>query len=922
MNTIDNLIHIKKLVQGGLIQQPESLQHILKFEVSCNYLFESLLTKAFNPEDFATLYKYNGFSAKCIPSEVKTITVNGSRREVIQSWVATPYLKKASNYLTVNHDQELTAILRDIIYAYITFSLANRPAGVISIDDAAIGEVILNLSLEYVFIDQNLEFLRTRCLKGPYLTVCNEIIETFYPRVLDQKDTNAALQTIRLLFDYEIKHHGYHSAEAKVQDYYLKDFVTKFADDSSELLSLRLVKLLFDLVEAIDSDDNYAFTSIHLNSLFSDSRDDHFEKFQVILFGLLKTVLRKLSHDEAKEALNLLRYYDRPVFYRIKLFIIGYFYEEKGFHDCFWNLDNPFNNIGVESELTFILSKYRHTFNSWELDQFTEWIGKLNLVHYNGEADDDYSARILKAKHHWLTVLREGYEPHYSGEEAIFQSSESIPEDQHRLTHADEVILMRMLSAEDNWRGYNQSGLIADIKQLDLDRRRALLFSKEAVHFLPEVLWALVSTFEIEENMDWNPFMGLVSSLIKTGRFWDFSSHEKVTNSRLNAYHSNYNSDLWKAVSEVFRQAASHRNHSYLSYENSQKAISLLMEIEEHSPAVFKILNKDQEYLNAINTVKGSVFETVINLSVAMAIIRGNKEFYTPVKKWLTTKLNMINPPQELLWVIGGALIKIGYMDIYWIEANKYALFESPAGEGLNVLKGYLLYTTTAYKDLYLITHPYYLKAVQQFSVNANHTAKLIQHICIAGINEWPEAELMMHEILELKTPTHYQEIIKHFSAKPGRKDDRRINFNAPYIISLWRRLINELDRNDMEGKEKMGYNLLQWTAIFDDLTEEIIGLVYRNLELIDNYPFDFTLMAYLKEMSSRYPEIVGKILIAGLNRSNGFDITGHQLLMDIVTNLYISDAAVYADGIANKLAERNCFFLVDLYESYHNLTS
>jgi hypothetical protein len=249
-------------------------------------------------------------------------------------------------------------------------------------------------------------------------------------------------------------------------------------------------------------------------------------------------------------------------------------------------------------------------------------------------------------------------------------------------------------------------------------------------------------------------------------------------------------------------------------------------------------------------------------------------------------------------------------------------LFESPAGEGLKVLKAYLLYTTTAYKDLYLIAHPYYLKAVQQFSANANYTAKLIQHISIAGINEWPEAGIMMHEIFELKKPAHYLEIIKHFSAKPGRKNNRKTNFNAPYIISLWRRLIDELDHHDMEGKEEMAYNLLQWVGNFDDLTEEIIGLVYRNLELINNYPFDYTLMAYLKEMSSRYPEIIGKILIAGLNRSNGFDIIGHQLLMDITKNLYVSDATRYADEIANKLAERNFFFLVDLYESHHNLTS
>jgi|GEM_PF-3426733 len=919
MKTIEKLLYIKRLVQNGLDLRNEPLKEILEHEISRNYLFECLNIKNFNQQDFIFLYKQNGFSVDFVPTEVKTITINGNSREIIRSWAATSYLKKASVYISTAEDDDLVGVLREIIYAYITYILANRSSNIGSIDDSSIGAIILSLPLEFVFNDQNFEFIRQGCLSDSYLSVCTEIIEVFYPRVLEKCNRKIALQTIKLLFDYEVHHHGFRSVESKVQEFHLKEFVSQFATRSFLLLGPRLIKLLFDFIEDIQTKDNYAFSSIYINSLFSDIKEDYFEKFSVIVIEFLKIGLRNLNPDEIAETLKLIKYYDEPIFNRLGIFIVGLFYENDSVRNYFWKLDNPINNPESDKEVKFVINKYRNSFKEEDTEQFTNWVNNLTLYLYNKETDDEHARRLQYQKDHWFNILHTGLlEQEFSDDESIFQSVDSIPSEAMRITNAQEEDIVPLLISDQGWGRYNQSGIITDIRQLDSINRQRLLYGSAAKNFLPEVLWALITTFEIDESRDWSPFFELVEKLTKNEKFWNFEKPEKDLNNPEDNHSSNYNKDLWRAIADVFRQAASHRKASYFNYENCVKAIALLIEIEPKAPNTFKVLNVNQEYLDAITTVKGSIYEALISLSVSMAVIKNTKEFYAPVTAFFREKLNQDNLPKELLWVIGGNLVKIGYMNISWIETNKKILFESEAGSDLKVLKTHLLYTTTVYKDLYFVLQEYYEQALLLFTDRSNYTGKLIQHICISNASGWPGSHHLMDRLFSIRNPVHFHEMIKHFNQQTGRKEKRSIVLNTELISTLWQRILTELEDKTIEGSEEMAFNLLKWVENFEQLSEGIVILIYRTLDQIHNYPFDYSIMRYFKVKSYTDPRIVGEIINSGLLRSNGFDLTGYLELINIGKNLYENGASEQADKIVKNLVDRNLFFLVDLYENNH----
>ena len=440
---------------------------------------------------------------------------------------------------------------------------------------------------------------------------------------------------------------------------------------------------------------------------------------------------------------------------------------------------------------------------------------------------------------------------------------------------------------------------------------------EESQNFLPEVLYALALSYEVKEGNDWTPFFALFENLSKQERMWDFSTPVQTDVAPRGERIRNYTGDLWKAFTFPIKQAASKRKDSFLNIADCRKAVSLLMLIEPKYNVEFAVLNKGQEYIDAINTLRGSIYDALIEIAVSLAVQTDNKVFDVTISGFLGSRLTSRQVPQELLWVIGASLPKIGYMNIGWIEQNLSSLFEIPEANDLKVLKAYLLYATTVYKDLYSVLQPYYILAVSKFNEQSNYASKLIQHICIARLGKWNGAEAILDKVFNEGNIIHFHEIVKHYGQRTKREKSST-DVDTQAILILWNKMLAYLTENELQENRELAYGLMRWVQNFDWIEDNVLDTVNRTIQLIDYYPFDFIVAKYLRDKVDMQPIQVGQILINGLAKSNGFDFTSYDAIGIITKKLYEKEISEQADEIIHLLVSRNIFFLVDEYARQH----
>jgi hypothetical protein len=809
--------------------------------------------------------------------------------------------------------------LLEIIESYIAFNTNHRSSKIQNSDDWGIGELILKLPLEFAFINSHYNFIRKRCLDDKFLSVTSEILERFYPRVLESKNVTVAQQTIRLLFDYKILEVGFRSVESKIQNFYLEDFVSKFAVKSFELLGLKLFRLLFNLIEQIDFEDNYSFSSMYINSIVSDSKDGYSDQFPNLVIEFIKSGINTLNEEDAYNTILLLSYYNSSIFMRLSLYLIGLNIQQDRVKKSLWSLENPINLPEARSEFRFVVSKLSAPLSSEEQKVYSGWIDSIELFQYKEELPGDYKDRLDLLKEEWRVAIGAEFndDEGYDSRGVNFQSVEIIPSKTKRIINSNIEEIIPIFVSRKVWGGYNQQGLIGDVRQLPLETRQKLLASQESINFLPEVLWALIISHEINEGIDWLPFFSLIEKLLGQERMWDFSKMPSNENHPRADRFSNYSMDFWKAVCFSIRQAASKRQENYLSISDCRRSISVLTLIEPKFIEEFKVLNKGQEYIDAINSLRGGVYDALIEIAVSMAVQKESKEFEEEISRFLQSVLLRDQVSEELLWVIGGNLPKIGYMEIEWIERNRVHLFERANLGNLSTLKAYLLHANKVYKDLYAILHPYYVFAVKHFQEQSNYTGKLIQHICIANHSNWDKSEELVNEVFRIANLVHIEEIIKYYGQRTKRQRSSDES-NTHVVLSLWQRILDFLSSSQTGKKEELAFNLIKWMQNFDHMEEELIDVINQTIELVNSYPFDYTVINYLKERVEIDPANISQILDRGLSCSNGFDFTGYESINEITAKLYEMSYTLEADRIVQHLVKRNIFFLVDQYVKYH----
>jgi len=917
MEIINKLIEIKQIVYSGLADQTDSeIKAIINDDVLRAYLFELLAQKEFHVPDFSKLNEDGAFDIELAPFKSKRLTINGKEKTFWSSWFAVPYLKKAGSFILKDADKAVVEILRDIITQYI-HTRENKNDKDASFDDIAIGELILCLPIDQnLLYDRNFCFIRDVCLQDRLLTISYDIMERFFPRVLTSENTRVALQTIKLLFSYQVNTVGFRSVESRVDDFYLKEFVEKFAVKSFEFLGTRLFKQLFDLIELIQIEDNFCFSSIYIEAPLNLSSSISADKISVIIVDFIIHGINNLTQKHTPDLLELIKFYDGIIFDRIVLYFINKFYSETIVQRYFWTLDNPLNRHETETEVVSILNDHKLEFSLDQKAIFVNWIDELAPDRFRNEDVSDFESRRQSIKLYWQNCLKNDVVMPNNNNQSILRSAVVYPATDNRIDYLDKQELEGVLLSNSNWGNYNQFALVQDLRNLPLERRQELIDNPEAYKFLPEVLYALIQGSGQVELRNWQSFFSLIRKQLDRPDLWLKENFESKQRHLLG--NENYSDRLITSFVEQIRFAAKQRNEKYLSSEYCSEAIELLVMIEGKYKGSFEVLNNGQEYFDAINSVRGTIYETLLEISVTLSVLNERKEFDQRISDFIQFKLSDDNTPEELLWVIGGNLVKIGYMDIGWISRNQSLLFGRPDTQDLKVLKTYLLYANSAYKDLYQILHPYYKLALKIFVSKTNYTSKLVQHICIAFSRQWEHSTELVQAFFEEANAVQLEEMINYYghTTKKSELDD----LQEQTVAKLWQLMLENLDGLRFEEKEQSAFNLMRWAKNFRVISESTNNLIDKTMELLSNFPFDYHVLNHFANISSIDAEPVGLLVEKALEKSNSFDISSYDNLKIITRNLYDQNKEGLADRIVEKLASLKYFFLVDTYISYHGV--
>ncbi len=892
------------------------------------YIFNRL-ANAKNPKVYLPILIDEGdFHPKNNPKPIEDKERKGSFS--IPRWDILGFLENVSKHNKENPDKEITKLILQIIKGYITYQSDQKKKVDNYITDWYIFKVIFNLPVDKI-LNEHIGYLII-ALNGKWDTtlIQSDIGKTFLPYLLDNNAKNIILRLLEIIFNF------YEKKDVGQDEYWFDELLKKNKERIIGYYKDDLYGRIINKIEEIVKKDKSSFNIVWIPTIEEHPQTSFPQRYECQLVRLLRDTLKEIHKDKLSKIIKSLFLKEHSIFKRIAVHVIDIYYDE--LREFFWDLkDNPLENYELTHEIHKLLSDNSNKFNKNEINKVISWIEtKKYYIPDDVKGNQNKENEIIAyRKKEWYLALKDlpnkNIKEKYDAYEKINPSKVKHPGFQtwsetswgHKTPKNFPIILtkdnkkiakyLKEFKGSKDPTQENEEGLADELSRAVLNNPTK--FSEELFPFLSvneiyqhSIIRGFRDAWRKEKEFGLGGFFNFSKKLLELENFWKKEYKE-------NGF--NYRDWIISEVASLIEDGAKKEKHSFDDSLNDSAKTILFNLAKKTTTPLFKSTDIISDVLNS---VKGSIYSALMVLSLKIARIKKDD-----TNKWDKDIQNLFmeqlkNPSEELLVVLGENLLLINYMDNEWFKNNLNTILIKETEELWNLaMTGYLDYTTQLDKTVYslLVERGDYEKAIYTNLKNKSANERVVQHICVAYINDMENlSEGLLCTLLDNKNPNQISEIIRFFWTLRREKLDKK---KKSKIKPLWGKLF-EICVEKKENKEfsELIFKLSEWLSLVDDIDEGLFTILKESVKHVKQ-PYDtWFFIEYLMKHVKNTPEYVGTIFLELLNNGILPDYK-QEHIFNIISVLFEKKQDELADKIISVYLSENYFTkeLRDLKKKY-----
>lgn len=820
--------------------------------------------------------------------------INQKGYYTIPHWNILGYLENIAKFNNKNCNDDVTNILLEIISSIMGYRNKSNERIDNYMTDYVLIKVIFLLPIENI-TKSHVEYVRTALnSKWNSSLLSSEIKDSVLPPLLRNSAKDLIKQLLNIILDYR-KHEKqspdeYHSL---VDKYWLTETLNTHKKSIARLVSIEAAEIALNKIIEITNNDESQFNQVWIPTIEDHSQTTFPDRYECQLVYFVRDMLESINLNDVSKEIEALLEKEHPIFIRLAIHIINFHFDE--LQELLWSWDgNPLELFPIKHELYELIKNNCNSFDKNHIDIFLKWIEDKNyFISDKIEKDKEQVEKITAyRKKEWLSALFDtkdkdvikAYNKYdminpakldHPGFDYWMESgwvgSESPVDETELLTKSiDElVVYLSNYKGEEGWRRPSIDGLsdafrnCVSLKPLKYSSQLKPFLNVERI-YQKALLRGFSEAWKAERDFNIKNLLEYIYDILITREFWEETY-------QFESY--NYRNSIISQITNLITDGTINKSHAFEPefFPKIEEILLLLAKKVESEYAEIHDL-----VTSVLNSVKGMLFSAMIEFSYRYAqiiLIDKEERWISSIKDDFTKRLDKrYDSSREYTVVLGEYLPKLYYLDKDWTISNLDKIF--PKNDDFrwkDAFTGYLYYAITVYSHLYklLAKNNHYEKALNTDFKDEHIITRLVQHICVAYIEELEQLEdetSLIYQLIDNSNIKHLSAIIRFFSMNRDDVSDKIKNRIKP----LWAKLFLTLKEHQDEDKyQQLISDTSGFLALTDNIDEDVFEWLKFSTKYIginfNGYSFVENLLKHVENT----PEEVGNLYLEMME--NGF---------------------------------------------------
>lgn len=916
------------------------LQLIKNDKAQENHLFKTLATID-NPFPLLIPLKEAGyFSPEKNPAPIEVSNQKGYF--TIPHWNILDYLENVATHNSKDPSNETTKILLEIINSIINYRTDTSERIDNYRTDWFLTKIIFLLPIENI-ITKHIEFIKT-ALESKWNTtlIAHEIGKSVLPSLLKNNAKSLLLKLLIILFEYKTYNNRHSDKYISIVDkYWLKEALKTNKKNIAKLCALEAADLALAKIFEIIKKDKSQFNKIWIPTIENHPQTSFPDRYECQLVHFIRDMFELSAPDEISEIIKNLLKEEHPIFKRLALHVINFYYID--LNELFWDwTHNPLNEVLVKHELYELIKNNCTSFNKPQIDVILKWIEEKD--YYISDEIKDDKERVNKIiaykKKEWFSALLNTKDKDvidsYNEYNRINSAELDHPgfdywsesgwgtvspiEETDFLTKSNNEIVdyLNSFKEENGWNKPTVDGLADTLKKCVSDNPQKFIDNIKPFLGVQQVyqhalLWGFSDAWHANKEFEWKSLLLFISEILKSDTVWNEEYTDK-------GYH--YRNWIISQTADLINDGTKSDNHAFnaeLLPEAEEILLLLVQKVKSDIHGEHDIVT------SVLNSVKGKIFTAMVNYSLRYArLYYKDKEerWIKTIKNDFTNRLDRnIDSSLDFSVVLGEYLPNLYYLDKEWTISNINKIFLKTDNTYWHAaFTGYLFYSSNVYSHLYklLTQNNHYKKALNTAFEDEHSSERVAQHICVAYLNDWEKLEdnkSLISQLIKCDNIKHLSAIISFFWMQRDHLTDKIKNKIKP----LWKKLYLKSKLHQEEKKYQIVISdLSKWLVLIDEIDNDVFKWLELSTKHIEtNFNSSF-FIEYLLKHVKKTPEKVGQLFIEMLNHGFYPDYKKEHITEIITTlnshnqkenaikicNLYMNNGFVFTRPILETIRE------------------
>lgn len=846
----------------------------------------------------------------------------------VPAWNVLEFLEAVAIQNRDNHKEAVATKILDIVNNIIDYkSGGDERIDNYRTDWFMVKIVFLMPSDKLTF--EHIEFIRTSMGQSRFGSLIDSEIEKIViPYLLKYDLKEHLLKLIEIMFDYKIDENQ-HEKNPIIEKYWLHEALTKYSKKIAALIERDGLKLIIGIMQKTIETDSDSFNPVWIVTIEENPQNSFPDRYDNMIITFTRDLLESSDKKDSLDLIPQLLGMEHPIFTRLAIHMMNYHYSDV--QSLFWKWfatitsARPFG----KHELYELISKHAKEFSEEQMDQILGWIEQLAYGPYeDGEKQANieayrrkewliplksYSPKAQELYHKYHAVYNEevdhpGFDfwsESYSGHDSPIGSEEL---DRLEAPEIAQYILEFDPSKHQSRRSWRTGDLkegLADILTICVKENpdkflshldSFLILEKFYIYHL---IFGFDSAWRNKQHFEWNHLFDFFEKLLSDDFFED---EERYT--------------LWivGAIASLIDDGIRDDTFAF-DIDLLDNAKRILLNLFEKTP---KDIHEMQDHVTSVlNDPFGKILFALINYSLRVArigITSSDARWDSDVKLLFSRCLTLKDDSLIAVYVTIGMYLKnLMYLDDKWVFENFHSIFPLDNDKFWNAtVEGYFSGGGSVYQSIYnrLKEDGHIVKALNSFQINKDTRTSVIQHICVAYVNDFDDNTIFILDKIDDVKETIW------FIWSAYR--DEITEAIREKVFWIWNYLFKKYSTVIDEATEQIFSKLSLWFSFIDTIDQKDIALYKLSASLSQKYHNDYWITEELLRLSDQHPTQVADIFLSMLNNED-LPLYPQETIVVLVENFFKKhESKNKAVEICNRYAMQGNYLLANTFEKFN----